>query len=64
MFWWLYYTTDESVKYFTEKPLIIWLQGGPGSSSTGYGNFEEIGPYDADINSRNHTWVLYYGNFS
>uniref|UniRef100_A0ABD2X994 Carboxypeptidase n=1 Tax=Trichogramma kaykai TaxID=54128 RepID=A0ABD2X994_9HYME len=35
MFWWLYYanvTTD-----FSEKPLVIWLQRGPGASSTGYG---------------------------
>ena len=60
MFWWLYYTTDENVKSFTEKPLIIWLQGGPGSSSTGYGNFEELGPYDMDLNPRNHTWVINY----
>ena len=58
MFWWLFYTTDANVKFSTEKPLIIWLQGGPGSSSTGYGNFEEIGPYDLNLNPRNHTWVI------
>ncbi|XP_014230834.1 retinoid-inducible serine carboxypeptidase-like [Trichogramma pretiosum] len=58
MFWWLYYanvTTD-----FAEKPLVIWLQGGPGASSTGYGNFMELGPLDVNLNPRNHTWVRDY----
>lgn len=32
MFWWLHYTTATSDP--TEKPLLIWLQGGPGGSST------------------------------
>lgn len=56
MFWWLYETTAK-VSNITEKPLVIWLQGGPGASSSGYGNFEEIGPLDVDLNPRNHTWV-------
>ncbi|XP_046739172.1 retinoid-inducible serine carboxypeptidase-like [Diprion similis] len=59
MFWWLYYTTA-NVTNFTEKPLIIWLQGGPGASSTGYGNFEELGPLDLDLNERNYSWVNDY----
>lgn len=42
LFYWLYYTTAE-VNRVSEKPLIIWLQGGPGASSTGFGNFAEIG---------------------
>ena len=33
------------------------VQGGPGGSSTGFGNFGEIGPYDVDLNPRNTTWV-------
>ena len=33
------------------------MQGGPGGSSTGFGNFGEIGPYDVDLNPRNTTWV-------
>lgn len=56
MFWWLYYTTADAITYY-EKPLVIWLQGGPGASSTGYGNFEEIGPLDRNLKHRNHTWV-------
>ncbi|XP_054743214.1 retinoid-inducible serine carboxypeptidase-like [Anastrepha obliqua] len=56
MFYWLYYTTANVTNY-TERPLAIWLQGGPGASSTGYGNFEELGPLDLYGNYRNHTWV-------
>ncbi|CAK9829031.1 Retinoid-inducible serine carboxypeptidase [Anthophora retusa] len=59
MFWWLYYTTANVSSYF-EKPLLIWLQGGPGASSTSYGNFEELGPLDANLNPRNTTWVNNY----
>lgn len=39
------------------QPLIMWLQGGPGASGTGYGNFEEMGPLDTNLNYRNTTWV-------
>ncbi|XP_014206050.1 retinoid-inducible serine carboxypeptidase-like [Copidosoma floridanum] len=60
MFWWLYFTTNEDVASHYEKPLLIWLQGGPGASSTGFGNFEELGPYDVNMNPRNYTWVKDY----
>lgn len=56
MFWWLYYATS-SHKNFSELPLIMWLQGGPGGSSTGFGNFEEIGPLDRNLQPRNTTWL-------
>ncbi|XP_005186527.1 retinoid-inducible serine carboxypeptidase [Musca domestica] len=56
MFYWLYYTTA-NVSAYTERPLAIWLQGGPGASSTGYGNFEELGPLDLYGEYRNWTWV-------
>ena len=36
------------------------LQGGPGGSGTGFGNFEEIGPLDDDLNPRKTTWVGIY----
>lgn len=55
MFFWLYYTTAP-VDYKL-RPLVIWLQGGPGASSTGIGNFLEIGPQDASLNNRTHAWV-------
>ncbi|XP_037351330.1 retinoid-inducible serine carboxypeptidase [Talpa occidentalis] len=56
MFWWLYYATN-SCKNFSELPLVMWLQGGPGGSSTGFGNFEEIGPLDSDLKPRKTTWL-------
>lgn len=59
MFWWLYYTTANVTSY-DKKPLVIWLQGGPGKSSTAYGNFEELGPLDVDSIPRNYTWVKDY----
>lgn len=37
--------------------LLSFVQGGPGGSGTGFGNFEEIGPIDVDQNPRNTTWV-------
>jgi serine carboxypeptidase 1 len=51
-FWWL-----QTVKSDTSRPLILWLQGGPGSSSTGFGNIEELGPKDINLQDRNYTWL-------
>ncbi|XP_063963708.1 retinoid-inducible serine carboxypeptidase-like [Lytechinus pictus] len=55
MFWWLYYSTQQP--FNSDTPLVLWLQGGPGGSSTGFGNFQEIGPLDVNQNPRNTTWV-------
>jgi hypothetical protein len=38
-------------------PTILWLQGGPGGSASGRGNFLEIGPLDLNMNPRNFTWL-------
>jgi len=54
MFWWLYGASEGNR---ADLPLVMWLQGGPGASGTGYGNFEEIGPVDIYGNVRNTTWV-------
>ncbi|KAG8432203.1 hypothetical protein GDO86_016737 [Hymenochirus boettgeri] len=56
MFWWLY-QADHPTRNYTELPLVMWLQGGPGASGCGYGNFEEIGPYDINLKPRNTSWV-------
>ncbi|XP_063635078.1 uncharacterized protein LOC134805779 isoform X2 [Cydia splendana] len=56
LFYWLYYadgTTDGAYR----KPLVIWVQGGPGLAATGIGNFAEFGPLDMEMQPRNHTWV-------
>ncbi|KAF5447609.1 hypothetical protein F2P56_033149 [Juglans regia] len=57
MFWWLYrspYRVEDPSKPW---PIILWLQGGPGASGVGIGNFEEVGPLDADLKPRNSTWL-------
>ncbi|XP_057538139.1 serine carboxypeptidase-like 51 [Amaranthus tricolor] len=57
MFWWLYkspYRVDNPIKPW---PIILWLQGGPGASSTGIGNFQEVGPLDTNLKPRNSTWL-------
>ncbi|KAM4890139.1 retinoid-inducible serine carboxypeptidase isoform 3-T3 [Sylvia borin] len=63
MFWWLYYANNPT-QDFTELPLVMWLQGGPGSSGCGYGNFEEIGPLDRALKPRNTTWTIPFYIFS
>ena len=54
MFWWLYGTSLPSRE---TAPFVLWLQGGPGASGTGYGNFGEFGPLDINLNPRNTTWL-------
>eukprot|EP00029_Vermamoeba_vermiformis_P011734 TRINITY_DN6535_c0_g1_i1.p1 TRINITY_DN6535_c0_g1~~TRINITY_DN6535_c0_g1_i1.p1 ORF type:complete len:430 (-),score=129.79 TRINITY_DN6535_c0_g1_i1:26-1315(-) len=55
MFWWLYGTANKAQR--PQTPLVMWLQGGPGASGTGFGNFEEIGPVDVNQNPRPYSWV-------
>ena len=46
------------INYFK---LWFTFQGGPGASSTGYGNFEVgIGPLDLNLEPRNTTWVCFW----
>ncbi|RDX80239.1 Serine carboxypeptidase-like 51, partial [Mucuna pruriens] len=57
MFWWLYrspYRVEDPSKPW---PIVLWLQGGPGASGVGIGNFEEIGPLDTSLKPRNSTWL-------
>ncbi|KAK7401171.1 hypothetical protein VNO78_12491 [Psophocarpus tetragonolobus] len=41
----LFYYLVESPYNPSTKPLVLWLNGGPGCSSLGYGAFEELGPF-------------------
>uniref|UniRef100_A0A913IBI9 Tyrosine-protein kinase receptor n=1 Tax=Strongyloides stercoralis TaxID=6248 RepID=A0A913IBI9_STRER len=54
-FWWLFAAKNNTLN--ENRPLILWLQGGPGASSTGFGNLEELGPKDLNGNDRNYTWL-------
>ncbi|KAJ4724987.1 Carboxypeptidase [Melia azedarach] len=57
MFWWLYrspYRVEDPSKPW---PIILWLQGGPGASGVGMGNFQEVGPLDTNLKPRNSTWL-------
>ncbi|CAG9787242.1 unnamed protein product [Diatraea saccharalis] len=56
IFYWFYYADGTSVEA-ARKPLVIWIQGGPGLAASGIANFAEIGPLDMDMQPRNHTWV-------
>ncbi|XVE59464.1 hypothetical protein DITRI_Ditri05aG0048400 [Diplodiscus trichospermus] len=57
MFWWLYKSPYRVEQPSKPWPIILWLQGGPGASGVGIGNFEEIGPLDTSLKPRNSTWL-------
>uniref|UniRef100_A0AAQ5XFV4 Carboxypeptidase n=1 Tax=Amphiprion ocellaris TaxID=80972 RepID=A0AAQ5XFV4_AMPOC len=63
MFWWLYYADSHSAHY-QDLPLVMWLQGGPGGSGSGFGNFEEIGPLKRDLEPRKASWNVPFYIFS
>jgi len=52
LFYWLIEATEDP----SSKPLVLWLNGGPGCSSVGYGEAEELGPFH--INSDGKTLYL------
>ncbi|KAF8410023.1 hypothetical protein HHK36_002543 [Tetracentron sinense] len=41
----LFYYFVESPQNSSTNPLVLWLNGGPGCSSLGYGAMEELGPF-------------------
>ncbi|WCJ41538.1 Serine carboxypeptidase 1 [Euphorbia peplus] len=41
----LFYYFSESPQNSAANPLVLWLNGGPGCSSFGYGAMEELGPF-------------------
>ncbi|KAF7137876.1 hypothetical protein RHSIM_Rhsim07G0231400 [Rhododendron simsii] len=56
----LFYYFVESPKNSSTNPLVLWLNGGPGCSSLGYGAMEELGPFR--VNSDGKT--LYRNKYS
>ncbi|XP_074281508.1 serine carboxypeptidase-like 33 [Silene latifolia] len=58
LFFWFFQALSQP----STKPLLLWLNGGPGCSSIGYGAAVEIGPLKVDENGdglifNNFTWI-------
>ncbi|XP_057790038.1 serine carboxypeptidase-like 40 [Salvia miltiorrhiza] len=56
----LYYYFVEAHHSHKSLPLLLWLNGGPGCSSLGYGAMEEVGPFRVHTDGK----TLYHNNFS
>ncbi|XP_020115209.1 serine carboxypeptidase-like 51 isoform X2 [Ananas comosus] len=57
MFWWHYRSPHRIENDSSPWPTVLWLQGGPGGSGVGFGNFFEIGPLDNNLKLRSSTWL-------
>ncbi|KAL6878231.1 hypothetical protein ACP4OV_012401 [Aristida adscensionis] len=57
LFWWYYKSPGRTSTPGRPWPTVLWLQGGPGASGVGLGNFLEIGPLDVNLRPRNSTWL-------
>ncbi|KAG2551471.1 serine carboxypeptidase-like 51 [Panicum virgatum] len=57
LFWWYYKSPQRTSAPGKPWPTVLWLQGGPGASGVGFGNFQEIGPLDVNLQPRNSTWL-------
>ncbi|RLN17317.1 serine carboxypeptidase-like 51 [Panicum miliaceum] len=57
LFWWYYKSPQRTSAPGKPWPTVLWLQGGPGASGVGLGNFLEVGPLDVNLKPRNSTWL-------
>ncbi|KAH9321476.1 hypothetical protein KI387_016115, partial [Taxus chinensis] len=48
----LFYYLAEAAQAPSHKSLILWLNGGPGCSSLGYGAFQELGPFRVNADGK------------
>ncbi|CAN6301971.1 unnamed protein product [Urochloa humidicola] len=58
----LFYYFVEATADPATKPLILWLNGGPGCSSFGIGAFQEIGPFRVDTDGKTLCYNKYTWN--
>ncbi|KAL0872887.1 hypothetical protein Bca101_022592 [Brassica carinata] len=56
LFYWLFEAAEDPAS----KPLVLWLNGGPGCSSVGFGEAEEIGPFHIKSDGK----TLYLNQYS
>ncbi|XP_004287152.1 PREDICTED: serine carboxypeptidase-like 29-like isoform 2 [Fragaria vesca subsp. vesca] len=56
----LFYWFVEAAEDPTSKPLVLWLNGGPGCSSIAYGMAEEVGPFHIQADGK----TLYLNPYS
>ncbi|KAL5721516.1 hypothetical protein ACHQM5_005154 [Ranunculus cassubicifolius] len=49
----LFYWFFEAQDHVAERPIVLWLNGGPGCSSVAYGAAQELGPFLARNNDSN-----------
>uniref|UniRef100_A0A1J3IKN4 Carboxypeptidase n=1 Tax=Noccaea caerulescens TaxID=107243 RepID=A0A1J3IKN4_NOCCA len=59
LFFWFFETLSESA---STRPLVLWLNGGPGCSSIGYGAASELGPFrvvenGTSLRFNQYSWV-------
>ncbi|KAJ0096021.1 hypothetical protein Patl1_16369 [Pistacia atlantica] len=56
----LFYWFFEAIHNPAHKPLLLWLNGGPGCSSVGFGEAQELGPFlvtdGPTLKFNNYTW--------
>ncbi|XP_034826870.1 retinoid-inducible serine carboxypeptidase-like [Maniola hyperantus] len=57
MFWWFYPTLAPSPM---DRPVILWLHGITGTSTSFLANFGMFGPYDENLNRRADSWINNY----
>ncbi|KAF3339451.1 hypothetical protein FCM35_KLT16922 [Carex littledalei] len=58
----LFYYLVETPKNSSSKPLILWLNGGPGCSSLGYGAMVEVGPFRVNADGKTLSIFKYAWN--
>ncbi|CAN4113278.1 unnamed protein product [Withania somnifera] len=60
LFYWFFEAVDDP----SSKPLLLWLNGGPGCSSIGYGLAEELGPFHIKKDGKTLYWNPYTWNLA
>nr|GMD87798.1 serine carboxypeptidase II-2 [Ipomoea batatas] len=58
----LFYWFFEAVEDPSSKPIVLWLNGGPGCSSIAFGLGEEVGPFHVEKDGKTLYWNPYSWN--